>query len=105
MPRNATSGSFKPGQSGNPGGRPKSAHDFHAICRSHEPECIATLVRALSSGSRDAIRAAEILLAYSRGRPVHTMNVRKITSIGDLTDEELAAIVDEAAATISGTRH
>jgi hypothetical protein len=42
-----------------------------------------------------SIRAGELLLAYGYGRPVQTMSVRKVTSVTDLTDEELAAILGE----------
>ena len=42
-----------------------------------------------------AIRAAELLVAYSRGRPAQTQNVRVIRSIEDLSTEELELLLGE----------
>jgi Family of unknown function (DUF5681) len=105
MKRAATSGSFKPGQSGNPSGRPKAAYDFRAICREKElPPWRRSRRRC---GGAGAMQCGLPRSSWPiRGRPVQTMNVRKITCIADLTDDELRAIVgDDAAATSSGTRH
>jgi hypothetical protein len=38
--------------------------------------------------------ASELLLAYRHGRPAQTMSMRKITSVTELTDEELAVIAN-----------
>ena len=38
------------------------------------------------------MRAAETVMAYSRGRPVQTQNVRVIRSFEDLSEEELIAL-------------
>jgi hypothetical protein len=58
---------------------------------------INLLRKEVAKGGRDGVRAGELLLAYGYGRPVATMNIRKITSVADLTDEELAAILGEEA--------
>jgi hypothetical protein len=61
------------------------------------PELFALLVAdARDRECRGHIRAVELLLAYGHGRPVQTTNVRKITSIQDLSDEELQALMAEA---------
>ncbi len=39
-----------------------------------------------------AVRAAELVLAYARGRPAQTQNVRVIRSLEDLTEAELIAL-------------
>src|SRR2546423_1385338 len=60
---------FKPGESGNPGGRPKGIEE---IAREHTPEAIAALVKAL--GSSDRVPAARVLLAYGWGQPKLDVN-------------------------------
>ena len=79
---------FKPGQSGNPGGRPTGQREFVELCRSHSDKAVKALLEALER-PRDAVAAANTLLAYAHGRPVQTQNVRVIRSFEDLTEEEL----------------
>jgi hypothetical protein len=52
----------------------------------------------MASGGREALRAAELVLAYRYGRPVQSVNGRVIRSVPDLTDEELQALMAEAEA-------
>jgi hypothetical protein len=59
---------WKPGQSGNPGGRPKGVA---ALARAHTAEAIETLVRALrSDDERVAVTAAATLLDRGWGKVV-----------------------------------
>ena len=61
---------FAPGQSGNPGGRPKSAH-LSELARAETDACIATLVRIRDSAKAPAaarIAAARELLDRAYGR-------------------------------------
>jgi DNA-directed RNA polymerase specialized sigma24 family protein len=96
---------FKPGQSGNPSGRKPTDHRFMDEIRKREPAALEVLDAAMKikKGEKpdpQAVRAAETIMAYSRGRPVQTQNVRVIRSIEDLSDEELqmlAGVADEEA--------
>jgi hypothetical protein len=93
-------GRFQKGRSGNPGGKPKAGYSFLQEIRKYEPQAIEVLRRAMQceKGGRPdqvAIRAAELLVAYSRGRPAQTQNVRVIRSIEDLSTEELELLLGE----------
>lgn len=79
---------FKPGQSGNPSGRPAGTREFVEQCRKLAPEAITALREALKR-PRDCVAAANTLLAYGYGRPVQTQNIRVIRSFEDLSEEEL----------------
>ena len=90
---------FKPGQSGNPGGRPKRSITFQQLCREEQPENFERLKRiAADPKHKQHMRAIELMLAYDLGRPIQTQNVRVIRSIQDLSEEELQALLDEGTA-------
>jgi len=65
------SGRFLPGQSGNPGGRPKEYRDFVELCREvGSPAAFAALIRELGcKDERARVTAALGILAYAWGRP------------------------------------
>ena len=77
MPRSSTT--FKPGQSGNPGGRPKG---IEALAREHTPAALAALVDALRS-PRERVSAAVALLDRGWGKPTVTVegNVEHTTYV------------------------
>lgn len=107
MPRRANSTSFKPGQIANPGGRPKAVAEVRALAREHSVEAMETLVQVMrnpSSPTNARIAAADAILNRGYGRPETTVNVRRITSIADLSDEELATLAAEAEHA-GGTQH
>lgn len=59
---------WKPGQSGNPGGRPKLNAALRQKCRDLDEESLAALRAALAvPGER--VSAAKVLLAYGHGAP------------------------------------
>ena len=83
---------FKPGQSGNPGGRPKG---IGTIAREHTDRAIAILVEALEDeNSRVRIQAARELLDRGWGKPV-AMVLETRGGVKDMTDEELEARMAE----------
>ena len=62
---------FKPGQSGNPGGRPKQIKVFKERCQAFmDEEGIDLLIKiAQSPRDKDRFKALELIAAYSWGKP------------------------------------
>ena len=62
---------WKPGQSGNPGGRPKVVAEIRDLARAHGVAAIERLAALLKSSNESvALRAAEALLDRGYGRAV-----------------------------------
>jgi hypothetical protein len=71
-------GRFQPGQSGNPGGRPKDIGRLKELARKHTEEAIATLAAIMRDNKEPAaarVRAAEAMLDRAWGRPETTASV------------------------------
>jgi hypothetical protein len=67
---------FKPGQSGNPGGRSKAQIDVRDAARAHTKEAIETLVLVMRNGKPgEAAMAANSLLDRGWGRPTQQHGV------------------------------
>lgn len=79
---------FKPGQSGNPGGRPAIVKSIQELTRQKTPEAIAALLAALKKPG-ERVSAASVLPAYGYGRPVQTQSLRVVRRLEDLSEEEL----------------
>ena len=61
---------WKPGQSGNPGGRPKRLDDVKELARSHTVDAIKRLAYRMNSrDSRASVAASQALLERAWGRP------------------------------------
>ena len=74
---------FKPGQSGNPSGRPKQNKDLVERCRDMTPKVLDTMQLILERGkAMERIKAGEIILAYGHGKPTQRVDV------GNPQDEE-----------------
>jgi hypothetical protein len=99
MPRRATSTSFRPGQSGNPSGRPKVVADVQNAAREHSADAIKTLSDIMNNPKAPAaarIAAASALLDRGYGKPLQTVdanntNVNYVVSDQPMTEEEWAA--------------
>jgi hypothetical protein len=70
---------FKPGQSGNPGGRPRNSGpvlEFRQRCREFmERKGWAVLEEiATTQRDRDSIKAVELMAAYGYGRPTQPIS-------------------------------
>lgn len=88
---------FKPGQSGNPGGRPKG---LGAKAREYGDRCIQVLAEALDSADvKTRIAAARELLDRGYGKPL-TMTAEVSNRLGELDDETLTAAIDMLRATV-----
>lgn len=67
---------FKPGQSGNPNGRPKHTLEFRARCREWMDRYGWGVLEDLATakGGRDQLRAVELMAAYGYGRPTQPVS-------------------------------
>ena len=66
----ARPGTFQPGQSGNPGGRPKAVRDVIEAARQHTPAAVARLAYWMQSDDpRASVAACQALLDRGWGRP------------------------------------
>src|SRR5215207_1463599 len=87
---------FKPGQSGNPGGRPKVIAHVQELAREHTSEAIATLVAVMrdpKSSAAARVAASNALLERGYGKPTQPIETAtRWKSALELSDDELAAI-------------
>lgn len=82
---------FKPGQSGNPGGRPKG---LGAKAREYGDRCIEVLADALDSADvKTRIAAARELLDRGYGKPL-TMTAEVSNRLCELDDDTLDAGIE-----------
>jgi hypothetical protein len=71
-------GGFKPGQSGNPGGRPRAVASLQIEARRHMGMALKVLAEIAKRGEKEASRvaAATALLDRGFGRPIQSMEMR-----------------------------
>lgn len=82
---------FQPGQSGNPGGRPKG---IAAKAREHGDKALDVLVNALDDDdAKTRIVAAREILDRGYGKPV-TMTADVTNRLSDLDDDTLNSAID-----------
>jgi len=69
-------GRFKPGASGNPGGRPKGAKEFTLEIQERGHELLEALFRFVEKGkSQEKLKALEMLLDRGYGRPTANISL------------------------------
>jgi hypothetical protein len=90
-------GTFKPGVSGNPGGRPRATTSLAIKAREFTDEMLAVLVKNAKKGST---AAAIAVLDRGYGKPGQNIDMKLLLDkkLSDLTTEELAALHEQLAA-------
>ena len=97
---------WKPGQSGNPGGRPKEVAHVKELARTYTEEAIQTLAEVMRSEQAPfaaRVKASETLLDRAWGKSEATVNVKDVRDVRDLSRAEILAalashgIIGEAA--------
>lgn len=75
--RKAPRTAFKPGQSGNPGGRPKALKDVQDLARKYTRRAVRALAETLRNTPDDKARiaAAEALLNRAWGKPQQSVEL------------------------------
>lgn len=73
----ASSGSFKKGQSGNPGGRPKETKDVRDLARQYTEQAVLKLVYWMNQGAnpRASVAACTALLDRAWGKPAQELEL------------------------------
>jgi hypothetical protein len=85
---------FQPGQSGNPGGRPRVIAELRELARAHAPEAVAELARLAKDAKSETARIAAIKELLDRGFGKATQFVAAENdepALNDLNLEELRA--------------
>ena len=111
-PENRTkTGQFRPGHSGNPGGRPKMPEEFRQLARENSVPALQVVVNILKnpkSANKDRLKAAEIILDRAWGKPVQGVEMSgpgggpvEVKHFGQLDDDQLDQIILEKLASLS----
>ena len=91
MARSSTT--FKPGVSGNPGGRPKVLSEVRDLAREHTVTAIDTLVSIMCNENAAAaarITAAQAILDRSYGKPSQSMRIEEQRPMAVISGEPLS---------------
>lgn len=91
-PKRVVGRPFRPGQSGNPSGKPKGMVEVQRLAREHATEAIQALVEALNH-RRTRVAAAIALLDRGFGRPAqHTQITR--SPLDDIDPQTLTTLAE-----------
>lgn len=111
--RKAPKTAFKPGQSGNPGGRPPKTPDERALieaCRGKTMDALTVMETLMRTSKQDSVRLSAAAAIIDRGYGKSTER-KEITNrpYETATDEQLAGVIvakaAEAGLTINGNIH
>lgn len=86
---------FKPGQSGNPSGRPKKRRDIEALAQEQDEKAMKVMARLLNStDERVALAAAQAILDRGHGKPRQSVSaeIDDKRDAANVSDAELLAI-------------
>ena len=98
--RKAPPHAWKPGQSGNPSGRPKEVGEIRELARQHTAASIKVLAQGLKDeNGRTRIAAAEVLLDRGWGKATQHIEAN-VNVIDQLSHEDKRALL-EALETLS----
>ena len=90
---------FKPGQSGNPGGRPKVDKTVKALAREHTEDAVRTLAEILKNGAASEssrVQAASALLDRGWGRPLQQLEIGEAGAFSEMDEEAVDAFIASA---------
>src|ERR1700724_1490880 len=88
-------GTYLPGVSGNPRGRPATFDEMAGRCRQHPAEAVDTLLMLMRSPDTPPatrVLAANSVLDRGWGKPAQAFQVSRPVDLEDLSDAELLAI-------------
>ena len=87
---------FKPGQSGNPGGRPKIIAEVRDLAREQTENAVNVLTGIMNDEEAPhaaRVTAANSLLDRGWGKPAQSVAVTHSKSVTDMSDDELIEII------------
>lgn len=102
---------FKPGQSGNPNGRPKKVLELEQVAREASIDAFKRIIKlSKSSDERIALAASIALVERAAGKPKQSVAVdTKSKGLNEMSTEELIALIqaerDSDGASEAESRH
>jgi hypothetical protein len=83
--------SFKPGQSGNPSGRPKIPEEFKELAKKYSVTALKKVIEIMENeeaDNRDQLRASEIIMDRAWGKSTQSMDVVASVAVQIVDDVE-----------------